>query len=267
MQRDEPRPPAAGRPSLISDAPRPESSRNGILHGLDKGSRPTAAAPASERKRNVLVLAAATTVVVLVVAVAAMAWLDGAAGPEPVLAQTPPTPPAAAAPAAAPATPAAAPVAAIVEDSAAASPPLDHARSLKEMLNDNPAKTDHEELKAALERPHHAPLPAKPKLAGHKKVEQAARKPVQVVKKTEPPAKNQAARQDNDVKLLAALMAHVQRAQPGKAPSTPGYQLKQCRLMNEAGAEQCRDHLCATTAHDEPECKQRTKAAKGSGAS
>lgn len=206
-------------------------------------------------------------VVVVLVAVAAMAWLDGAADPEPVLALTPPpAPPAAAAPAA-PATPAAAPAAAIVEDSAAASPPLDHARSLKEMLDDTPARTDHEELKAALERPHHAPLPAKTRLAEHKKVEQAARKPVQLARKTEPAAKSQAARQDNDVKLLAALMAHVQTAQPGKAPSTPGYQLKQCRLMNEAGAEQCRDHLCSTTARDEPECKQRAMASKGTDAS
>lgn len=218
------------------------------------------AAPASQRKRKNLVLAAAAILVMVAGAVAAMAWLDGAAEPGPGLAQTP-------APAAAPAAPVApavaAPVAAIVEDSAAVSPPVDNTRSLKDVLNDTPAKSDHDELSAALERPHHAPVPAKPKLAEHKKVDTSARKPVQLAKKTEPAAK----RQDNDVKLLAALMAHVQTTQPSKAPSTPGYQLKQCRLMNEAGAEQCRDHLCSTTARNEPECKRRAMAAKAADAS
>lgn len=264
MQRDDQRPPAAGRPSLLSEAPQPDTGRSGILHGLEGGGRPAAAAPASQRKRKNLVLAATGAVVVLGAAVAAMAWLGGAADPDPVLALAPPP---AAAPAAPVAPAVAAPAAAIVEDSAAASPPVDNTRSLKEVLNDTPARTDHDELSAALERPHHAPVPAKPKLAEHKKVDTSAKKPVQLARKTEPAAKHQAARQDNDVRLLAALMAHVQTNQPSKTPSTPGYQLKQCGRMNEAGAAQCREHLCATTARNEPECKQRAMAAKAVDAS
>lgn len=274
MQRDDQRPPASGRPSLLSDAPQPDTSRSGILHGLEGGNRPAATAPARQRKRKTLTLAVAG-IVVVGGAVAAMAWLDGAAEPGPGMALTSPSaPPAAApintavaAPVAAIAPTTEAPAAAIVEDSAAVSPPVDSTRALKEMLNDAPAKSDHDELRAALERPHHAPVPSKPKVAEHKKVDKSARRPVQLAKKSESAAKRQDARQDSDVKLLAALMAHVQTNQPSKAPSTPGYQLKQCGLMNEAGAEQCRQHLCSTTARNEPECKRRALAAKAVDAS
>jgi hypothetical protein len=57
-------------------------------------------------------------------------------------------------------------------------------------------------------------------------------------------------------------MAHVQSGKPAKETSTPAYQLKQCKRMNEAGAAQCREHLCATTARNEPECKQQPVAVK-----
>ena len=100
MQRDDQRPPASGRPSLLSDAPQPDTSRSGILHGLEGGGRPAAAAPASQGKRKNLVLAAAGAVVVLLVVVAAMAWPDGAAEPAPGLAMAPTPVPSAAAPAA-----------------------------------------------------------------------------------------------------------------------------------------------------------------------
>jgi hypothetical protein len=102
-------------------------------------------------------------------------------------------------------------------------------------------------LTAALEKPH------KPE---HKKVEKAAPKQTQVAKKTDAKPKPKAAQPDSDVTLLAALMTHVQSSKtPSKEPSTPAYQLKQCSRMNEAGAAQCRAHLCATTASKEPECK------------
>ncbi len=85
---------------------------------------------------------------------------------------------------------------------------------------------------------------------------------MQVAKKADGSGKPKPAAQDSDVTLLAALMAHVQSGNPGKAPSTPAYQLKQCRLMNEAGAAQCREHLCSTTARKEPECKAQPAAVK-----
>jgi hypothetical protein len=260
LQRDDERPSPSGRPSLLSDAQPSDTSRSGILHGLE-GKR--AAAPVSSDKRATSKVALAATgaaVVALAVVVGAVLWMNGDS--EPVL------PPVAAAPAApavaeASAPAPAAPVATIVEETAAVSPPADNTRSLKDMLNDTPATHDHDALSAALERPHPAPAPAKVKLAEHKKAEKPAKKPVQVAKKSEAAGKAKTKPgQDSDVTLLAALMAHVQAGNPGKAPSTPAYQLKQCKLMNEAGAAQCREHLCSTTARNEPECKAQPVAVK-----
>ncbi|NYE59790.1 pyruvate/2-oxoglutarate dehydrogenase complex dihydrolipoamide acyltransferase (E2) component [Duganella sp. 1224] len=244
MQREEDRRPSSGRPSLLSQAPQAESGRTSVFDGLER--RPAggaSAAPAAKRARKPVLLAAAVGIVVLAAGIGI--WL--AAEPEPVLtvAAAPAAAPAPAAPSAAASAPAA-PAATIVEDTAAVSAPAD-ARSLKEVLNDIPPKAPHAELTAALEKPH------KPE---HKKTEKAAQKPAQVAKKTEAKPKPKA-QPDNDVTLLAALMTHVQSAKtPSKEPSTPAYQLKQCGRMNEAGAAQCRAHLCATTASKEPECKQ-----------
>jgi hypothetical protein len=259
LQRDDERPSPSGRPSLLSEAQQPDSGRGGILHGLE-GKRPAAAAPSGKRKGGRMELVAAgAAVVALAVMTGVAVWMNSD--------DEPATPPSAAAPVApaiaevsAPAP--AAPVATIVEDTAAVSPPADNTRSLKDLLNDTPATHDHDELSAALERPHATPAPAKVKLAEHKKVDKPARKPVQVAKKADGSGKAKPAAPDSDVTLLAALMAHVQSGNPGKAPSTPAYQLKQCGLMNEAGAAQCREHLCSTTARKEPECKAQPATVK-----
>ncbi len=249
MQREDDRPPSSGRPSLLSQAPQAQQAAPGrasVFDGLER--RPAAAAPAAKRGRKPLMLAGAAGILVLAAGVGI--WL--AAGPEPALtlAAAPAAPvghPAAGPAAAAAAAPAPeASAATIVEETAAVSPPGD-ARSLKEVLNDIPPKAPRAELTAALEKPH-KPEP--------KKTEKPAQKPVQVAKKTEAKPKPKAAPPDSDVTLLAALMTHVQAAKtPSKEPSTPAYQLKQCGRMNEAGAAQCRAHLCATTASKEPECK------------
>ncbi|MTV40786.1 hypothetical protein [Duganella radicis] len=255
MQGEEKRPAASGRPSLLSTEPPAEAGRASILDGLERAPAATSAAARSAVGRKKALLATgALTVAVLAVGVAA--WLNFT--PDLPLTLPPPTeaPIAAAAPTQAPA-PAAPPAATIVEETAAVSPPADNTRSLKDMLNDTPAKPQKDELTAALEKPHTAPT--KSQLAEHKKADKPARKPVQVAKKAETKPKTP---QDSDVALLAALMTHVQSGKPSKEPSTPSYQLKQCGRMNEAGAAQCREHLCATTARKEPECKQQPVAVK-----
>jgi hypothetical protein len=61
---------------------------------------------------------------------------------------------------------------------------------------------------------------------------------------------------DSNVTLLAALVVHLQaKPAPGTRPSTPAKQLKQCRQLNDAGAEQCRVRLCAGSARKGAECK------------
>lgn len=256
MQREDDRPPSSGRPSLLSQAPQAKQAqqadmgRASVFDGLER--RPAAAAPAAKRARKPLMLAGAAGILLFAAGVGI--WL--AAEPEPALtlaaAPAAPVSHPAAAPAATATSAAAvpgseAPAATIVEETAAVSPPGD-SRSLKEVLNDIPPKAPRAELTAALEKPH-KPEP--------KKTEKAAQKPVQVAKKTDVKPKPKAAPPDSDVTLLAALMTHVQAAKtPSKEPSTPAYQLKQCGRMNEAGAAQCRAHLCATIASKEPECKQ-----------
>ncbi|WP_343729578.1 hypothetical protein [Duganella sp.] len=256
MQGEEKRPSSSGRPSLLSAEPQADAARPSILDGLERHPA-AAAATAKKRGRNKLALRGAI-VGALALGAGVIAWLSLESNPPLSL------PPAshAVAPAAeravvAAAAPAVAPAATIVEETTAVSVPINDTRSLKEVLNDTPPKPPKDELTAALEKPHAAP--AKPKLAEHKKAEKPARKPVQVAKKAETKPK---APQDNDVALLAALMTHVQSAKPSKEPSTPAYQLKQCSRMNDAGAAQCREHLCATTARKEPECKQQPVAVK-----
>ncbi|MYM66904.1 hypothetical protein GTP45_08685 [Pseudoduganella sp. FT55W] len=256
MQGEEKRPASSGRPSLLSTEPPAVADRASILDGLERRPATASAAGAVAAGRKKALLAGGAAVIALVaVGVAALLNFQ----PEPGL--TLPAVPVATAPQPAPPAPAAAvaavPAATIVEETAAVSPPADNTRSLKEMLNDTPTKQPKDELTAALEKPHAAP--AKPKLAEHKKADKPVRKPVQVAKKAETKPK---AQPDSDVALLAALMAHVQSGKPAKETATPASQLKQCSRMSEAGAAQCREHLCATTARKEPECKSQPVAVK-----
>lgn len=255
MQRDDERPPSTGRPSLLSKEQPAGADRNNILNGLEgkpaKPARAAAAAPAASKGRSKLVIGVIAGLALLAMAIGVGAWMSGEPDVEPMVAHTAPpaapvTPPAAA-PAAAPDT------ATIIEETAAVSPAADNTRSLKDMLSDTPAATKqpHDELTAAFES---KPAVAKPKLA-QAKTEKPRPKAVKVAQKTEPVKAKAKPAPDSDVALLAALMAHVQAGQPSKAPSTPAYQLKQCALQNEAGAAQCRAHLCANAARKEPECK------------
>lgn len=256
MQGEEKRPATSGRPSLLSTESPAEAGRASILDGLERRPATASAVGVGPVGRKKALLAGGAAAIALI-AVGVAAVLNLMPGPKltlpeaqaPMAAAPQPEPPAP--------TPAAVPAATIVEETAAVSPAADNTRSLKDMLNDTPAKPAKDELTAALEKPHAAP--AKPKLAEHKKADKPAKKPVQMAKKTETKPK---AQPDSDVALLAALMAHVQSGKPAKETSTPAYQLKQCSRMNEAGAAQCREHLCATTARKEPECKLQPVAVK-----
>lgn len=261
MQRDDERPPSTGRPSLLSKEQPADADRNNILNGMEGKPTRGAALQATKGRAKIAMLSIAG-VGLLGLAAGAYSLLSGTHDAEPALAHaaaaaaaTPITPAPAAEPIVEPAT------ATIVEETAAVSPAADNTRSLKDMLNDTPvaAKQPLDELTAALERPHvKAASKPKPKLAQateQKKSEQRAAKTTRVAQKTEAAKAKSKAAPDSDVALLAALMAHVQAGQPSKAPSTPAYQLKQCGLQNEAGAAQCRAHLCANAARKEPECK------------
>lgn len=68
------------------------------------------------------------------------------------------------------------------------------------------------------------------------------------------PAKTAAQKQaDDDVTLLAALVAHSHRDNAAHAAAKNKF--KQCKTLAADAAEQCRARLCAAGAREEPECK------------
>lgn len=247
------RPARPGRPSLISSAPQAEPERQRILSSLDgKPATPNAAAPAG---KPVALVWGGVAIGALAIAAGLYSLLGDTAGePAPTLiaaapvaatpVSTPPAPAPVSVPVAAPvaAEPVPAPsTAATLHDTAdaAASNPL------ADMAPPPPktsAKKDH--LTQALEKP------SKDKAREHKVAEN--KKPV--VKKPREKAPTQAVPKpaDNDVTLLAALMAHME---PRGKKATPAEQLKICKQYNAAGEQQCRARLCATDARKEPECK------------
>ncbi|NRR30305.1 hypothetical protein HSX11_08895 [Oxalobacteraceae bacterium] len=173
--------------------------------------------------------------------------------------------------------------AAIIQEDKAASQ-----QSLKDMLNAKPeakaaAKSTHpaDELSHALERPaaekavskpvqakaevkskpekHKAEQKPEPKLAKADKIEKADKD--KAASKT---AKAKAApERDNDVTLLAALMAHVQAQRPKKG--VVAARLKECKQLSGEEAQQCQDRVCRND-HGDAACKPiaQAKAAAGS---
>ncbi|RFP17670.1 hypothetical protein D0T25_13020 [Duganella sp. BJB488] len=262
MQRQDDRPSKGGRPSLLSSEQQAEAERQRILSTLD--SKPTAAAPAKAAgKRSGLLVWGAAGAGVLAVVGGTLIWMSNTPDEDSL-------PPAvAAAPAATDAPVTAAPpgpaesdvsTAAILEEAAPSSRPADgKLPSLKEMLT-APAKpaSGRDELKQALERPqakpqHIAKAEHKPERKAEHKPE---RKPDNAKLAQKAPAKEkEKGKQDSDVTLITALMAHLQTRGPVKKTSTPADQLKTCKQYNAAGEEQCRARLCAADAKKEPECK------------
>lgn len=265
MQDQGDRPARPGRPSLISSAPQPEPERQRILSSLDGKPAPAGAAarsaPRADDKGGKPGALVWGGVGLGAIAIAAGLYsLLGSNAPDeppPVLVATAPATtaaavPPAAAPAAAPVVPTPGPVAAAepaaapsaaaelhdTPDPVAANPLADMAPAPVKSV----AKKDH--LTQALEKP------SKEKAREHKLAEN--KKPVPKKPKEKAPAKAAPKPVDNDVTLLAALMAHME---PRQKKATPAEQLKICKQYNAAGEEQCRAHLCATDARKEPECK------------
>ena len=277
MVRKDDRPTGGGRPSLLSAEQQAEADRHRILSSLDNkpGAKPAAPPSASAatpaKGRSGLVVWGTLGVGVLAVVGGALAWMASTPDEETAAIAAAPAPAPAAVASAAPV--AAAPAepevstAAILEDTAAVSPPAEgKLPALKEMLEASakPA-SGHDELKQALERPsaqtpaaalaraEHKPEHKSDKAEKAEKVklaQKAAAKEKAVAK-----AKAEAKQPDNDVTLLAALMAHLQTRPPVKKTSSPADQLKTCKQYNAAGEEQCRARLCAADAKKEPECK------------
>jgi hypothetical protein len=282
LVRKDDRPTSGGRPSLLSAEQQAEADRHRILSSLDNkpGAKPaakpaaatSAAAGAPAKGRNGLVVWGALGVGALAVVGGALAWMASTPAEEATAIAAAPVPAPAAVANAAPVA-AAAPAesevstAAILEDTAAVSPPAEgKLPALKDML-EQPSKpaSGHDELKQALERPS-AKAPAVAVAHAERKPEHKSEKAERAEKvklaqkaaakdKAVAKAKADAKQPDNDVTLLAALMAHLQTRPPVKKTSSPADQLKTCKQYNAAGEEQCRARLCAADAKKEPECK------------
>lgn len=201
---------------------------------------------------------------VLAMGAGSMVWLTSEGEKEIVLAGTAPLP-STAAPAAALASE---PVPHVEAEEVSTAAILEDAPVIAPKVADKKAPVD--ELTKMLERPAAAPVrvaakppPKKPVVAkaAHAK---AADKPhpTAMASNIEPVIKKKPAvvtakaqpRQDSDVALLAALVAHSKAVQPKK--TGPAAKLQQCKtLASVAEADQCRARLCASTAKSEPECK------------
>lgn len=334
MQRSDDRPPASGRPSLLSAEQQGEADRQRILAGLE--NKPSLTTAGAQKARHGAVKWVAAGAAVLALTAGAGAWLVSEGEKEIVLAGTAPLPatPAPAAPLAsepvatgaigeevstaailqdtpvmAEKLPSPAPVAAAVAIpapvSAARGKPTDELKSLLEKDLPAPVKRSPPPLVLADAAPYVGapakasappapkarpgkPAPAKPAPAKPPAVKATPKapaepaeepqvsnvKPNQVKKtvvakadakaaakadakaKAKPaPVKKKEAKVDNDVALLAALVAHSKATQPRHANSAAA-KLRQCKTLGSvADAEQCRIKLCAGSAKNEAECK------------
>ena len=266
MQHSDERPATSGRPSLLSSEQQAEADRHRILSGLDnKPGATTAGAEKARRGKMTWLVAGAA---VLAMGAGGMMWLTSEGEKEIVLAGTAPLPPAAA------------PAAALVAEPA---PPLEEAEevSTAAILEDTPViveesapvtgkKPPVDELTKMLEqqptpkRVAAKPAPKKAVVVAKAAPPKAAEKPESmpmasniepvIKKKTAAVPAKPRARQDSDVELLAALVAHSKAVQPKK--TGPAAKLQQCKtLASVSEAEQCRARLCAASAKNESECK------------
>lgn len=266
MQHSDERPTTSGRPSLLSSEQQAEADRHRILSGLDnKPGATTAGAEKARRGKMTWLVAGAA---VLALGAGGMVWLASEGEKEIVLAGTAPLP-SSAAPAAALASEPPAPhveaeevsTAAILEDMpviAAKSAPVTDKKApvdeLTKMLEQQPAPV----RVAAKPAPKKAVVVAKaaPSKAADKPESMPMASNIEPVikKKTPPVPAKPRTRQDSDVELLAALVAHSKAAQPKK--TGPAAKLQQCKtLPSVSEAEQCRARLCAASAKNESECK------------
>lgn len=269
MQHSDERPTTSSRPSLLSSEQQAEADRHRILSGLDnKPGATTAGAEKARRGKMTWLIAGAA---VLALGAGSVLWLSSEGEKEIVLAGTAPLP-SSAAPAAALASEPAAPhaeteevsTAAILEDTPVIAPKAAPAAAgkspadeLTKMLERHPAPPVHVAAKPAVKKPVVVAKAAPAKAKAQDKPQPSAMasniEPV-IKKKPAAAAAKPVSKQDSDVALLAALVAHSKAVQPKKSPAAT--KLQQCKtLPSVAEAEQCRARLCAAGAKNEQECK------------
>lgn len=223
------------RPSLLS-----AEQQNSISQAIGTPAAVPAAAtraPAASRRTRIW-LVPAVLVMALAAGLALMQSSDAdppsvtlaaaatVATPAPATA-TPPPPPADAPPVQPEAVPAAAPVAAII-DEAPAQVEAKPTESLAQMLESGAT-------------PVAKPAPAKPvrKEVARKTVASKQAKPAE-----KPKAMTVAAEPDNDVELLAALVAHAKYDTSANARLSLPKALEQCKKQGKQDAARCRIRVC-----------------------
>lgn len=267
--------PKPSRPSLLTPAQQAEADRHRILSQLETGK---VGKPTTRRKgwkpvwigAGVLALAVAvmaglwinqdyeSDAHIAAVSAAAAGTAAGAAPARPAASVD--TTSASAAPSASgevssdEVLSSAAPAAVIQEDRAAQA--QDKKQSLGEMLENNseaavsPAAGKHDPsmLSSALEKPSAGAAPQSPHKAAAKEKPKA--KPATVAKAPRPKEKEKTSpEEENDIALLAALVAHTQseerRAEPPKKPRLSlDEQLNQCKKLSKTKAAQCHERVC-----------------------
>jgi hypothetical protein len=275
LQHSDERPPTSGRPSLLSLDQQAEADRHRILSGLE--NKPAASLGGKEKSRKGMVAWIAAGAAVLALSAGAGMWLVSEGEKEIVLAGTAPLP-ATPAPAAALATEA--PMVRGTADDVSSAAILNDAPLIKsepvaaadkKQADDELTKmlehgTPAAESKAAPVAPRAPARPVKPvRVAAKAPVKKPVVAPREQASNVAPrprvvaaPAKKKAeakvaAPVDNDVALLAALVAHSKATQPKSTGAAA--KLRQCKSLDSvAEANQCRARVCAG-AKSAPECK------------
>ena len=287
MQHSDERPPTSGRPSLLSQDQQAEADRHRILSGLE--SKPALTTAGGEKSRKGMLGLVVAGAVVLALGAGAGLWLVSEGEKEIVLAGSAPLP---ATPAPAVALATEAPVvrgtaddvsaAAILEDAPVIAPPAQPVADKKQADDEltrmfehgtpaaKPAGTGESPKVTETVKPKSvAVVPARPAKPVRPVAKATPKKPVV---KARPEASNIAPRPrvaaapakkkaeakpavpvDNDVALLAALVAHSKATQPKSTGAAA--KLRQCKSLSSADeANECRARVCAG-AKNEPQCK------------
>ena len=291
MQHSDERPPTSGRPSLLSLDQQAEAGRHRILGGLDSTQSANGSSGGSAKPRSSLVTWLAAGAAVLALAGGAGLWLASEGEKEIVAAGSAPLPatPAPAAPLAGEGqvmrgTAEDVSTAAILENAPAIAQTPEPAVD-KKATDDELTKMLENGTPAAkgVAVPPMVVADGKAAAAGAPAVPPRAAKPVRTAAKAAPKKPKVVARPeatniaprpragsniapkkkadvkpavpvDNDVALLAALVAHSKATQP-KTGTGVAAKLKQCKSLDSpAEASQCRARICAG-AKNEAACK------------
>lgn len=286
MQHSDERPPTSGRPSLLSLDQQAEADRHRILSGLE--SKPASTTAGGEKSRKGMLGLVVAGAVVLALGAGAGLWLVSEGEKEIVMAGTAPLPATPAPPVALATEP---PVVRGTADDVSAAAILEDAPLVATPPQPTPDKKQaDDELTRMFEQGTPAAKPAAPQETQQaaesvkpKPVATASARPAKPVRpvakaapkkpvvKARPEASNVAPRPravpagakkkaearavpvDNDVALLAALVAHSKATQPKSTGAAA--KLRQCKSLDSvAEANQCRARVCAG-AKNEPECK------------